>query len=528
MDAPAHNSTLPPPLPLGWTEHLGPQGQPYYYNSQTQQSTYVRPLPTFAAPPQPQATPAKKEKPVSKTAIPGTGWMRVTTTQGNTFYTHKAKKLSVWVVPDEIKEAVAAVERREGEEKTAVEAVKQEEARRAVEERQREVERIKFELQSGPKRKAADDIPLEEVVVTKKPKVESDEEEDDDEEEDEEEWQKEAAAQLAAEAEEEQRIRDEEAQREKEELEAQKTRQSMPHLEMPERVELSIEEGKALFKTLLREKEINPLHPWDTALPLFISDPRYVLLPSVSARREAFDEYCRDRARELRQSQVKKEKEDPKAEFERLLREEVKSTRTSWTDFRRAWKKDRRFYGWGRDERDREKRFREFLKELGEEKRLAAQRAEEGFFSLLRQSGIATTDALWKEVKHNIVDDPRYDAVGSSSLREELFNTFLKAQSFKTGSPPQGRGEPSSRLQNSDDETDKARKQKEKKERAVKERENRIRVERQRVEESINKSRMTLSREEGELDFKCATHLIQPCCRCCGAHQRCLPVLELF
>ena len=104
------------------------------------------------------------------------------------------------------------------------------------------------------------------------------------------------------------------------------------------------------------------------SLPLFVNDPRYVLLPSVSARKEAFDEYCRDRARELRQSKVKQEKQaaNPKEEFETLLREEVKSTRTSWTEWRRQWKKDRRFYGWGKDDREREKRFRDYLKELGE------------------------------------------------------------------------------------------------------------------------------------------------------------------
>lgn len=121
---------------------------------------------------------------------------------------------------------------------------------------------------------------------------------------------------------------------------------------------------------MLREKNVNPLHPWDTSLPLFINDPRYVLLPSVSARKEAFDEYCRDRARELRESKVKEEKiaSNPKEEFDRLLKEEVKSTRTSWTDWRRQWKKDRRFYGWGKDDREREKRFREYLKELSESK----------------------------------------------------------------------------------------------------------------------------------------------------------------
>lgn len=93
-----------------------------------------------------------------------------------------------------------------------------------------------------------------------------------------------------------------------------------------------------------------------------------MLLSSVAARREAFDEYCKDRARELREKAVKDQKDlaDPNEGFGRLLREEVKSTRTSWTDWRRAWKKDRRFYGWGRDDREREKRFREYLKELGE------------------------------------------------------------------------------------------------------------------------------------------------------------------
>lgn len=148
-----------------------------------------------------------------------------------------------------------------------------------------------------------------------------------------------------------------------------------------------------------------------------MNDPRYVLLPSVSARKEAFDEYCRDRARELRQNKVKQEKQaaNPKEEFEALLRDEVKSTRTSWTEWRRQWKKERRFYSWGKDDREREKRFREYLKELGEskliqisfqtyiedvslEKRAAAQKAEADFFALLKESGIATVGAVWKDV----------------------------------------------------------------------------------------------------------------------------------
>ena len=114
---------------------------------------------------------------------------------------------------------------------------------------------------------------------------------------------------------------------EEEELRRKEKEKGMPSLNMPARVDLSLDEAKALFKvrifilesinyyfstiilqTLLREKQINPMLPWDTALPQFISDPRYVLLPSVAARRDAFDEYCRERVREMRAEKVKAEK----------------------------------------------------------------------------------------------------------------------------------------------------------------------------------------------------------------------------
>ncbi|CCL99417.1 uncharacterized protein FIBRA_01435 [Fibroporia radiculosa] len=522
----------PPPLPPGWTEHVSPTGQTYYYNALTKESTYVRPLPAFPVLPQMAASTAappqkkKKEKPLVKTPVPGTDWMRVVTTEGNTFYTHKVKKESVWTVPEEIRDAVATLEREEGEKRARSERdekeAREETSRGGDEERLREVERIKSEVQEMiGKRKAEEVEPMEEVLITKKAKVEEDEDEEDDEDEDdedsdeEEDWQREAAAQLAAEAVEEKTRQEEEKRRQEEEekvlKEAEKAK-GKPQLNMPDRVDLSIDEAKALFKTLLREKDINPLYPWDTSLPLFISDPRYVLLPSVSARKEAFDEYCRDRARELRQSNVKRDKDaaNPKEEFERLLRNEVKSTRTSWTEWRRQWKKDRRFYGWGRDEREREKRFRDYLKELGEKKRAAAQKAEVDFFVLLKESNIAKPGAVWKEVKRKIVDDPRYDAVGSSSLREELFNTFMKAHGSSEISetiahePETSRDslEPGEAEDDHDDSDERTRKRREKKERAVREREEKVKAERSKVDAAIDRSRMGLNKEENEQQFR--------------------------
>ena len=344
----------------------------YYYNAQTQESTYIRPATQCRGS-------IRKEKPILKKRIPDTEWLCVITNLGNKFYFNGPKQASVWQFPKEIAEAVATMEskEREDEEKAQTELLAQ------AAEKQIEVDSVEQEMERVIKRKADEEMPLDKIVVSKKVKKESDEDsEDSEEEEEEEEWQREAAAQLAAEAAEECRRQEEKEvdQRQKEET---KTVQNV--INMPTKVDLSIDEAKALFKvlvvrsvrslrltkllqSLLREKEINPLHPWDASLPKFVNDPRYVLLPSVTARRDAFDEYCRDRARELKADMVQKERDtvDPGQGFQRLLEREVRSTRTSWTDFRRAWKKDRRFYGWGRDDREREKRFREFLKDLGE------------------------------------------------------------------------------------------------------------------------------------------------------------------
>ncbi|KAL0579544.1 hypothetical protein V5O48_002473 [Marasmius crinis-equi] len=508
-----------PPLPPPWTQHTAPTGHTYYFNPNTKESTYVRPLPTFLQPGQPAQQPQKKkDKPLSKVQIPGTEWLRVKTTEGRVFYTHKTKKESVWTVPKEIKDALEEFEREENEKKQQVE---QSNEMTEEDEQRMEVERVKSQVQEMVKRKAEEAPP--EAKTAKKAKteatVEQDGEEsgsDDEEEEEEEEWQREAAAQLAAEAEEAKRVQAETKRRIEEETRKELEEQTRKAKELREyAAQYSPEEAKALFKvgfrasgifkaltsskTLLREKDINPLHPWDTSLPKFVTDKRYSVLTSVTARKEAFDDYCKERARELRQANVKKEKgTTPEEDFQNLLETEVKSTRTSWTDFRRAWKKDRRFYGWGRDEREREKRFREYVKELGQKKKAAAEKAEADFFNLLKEKAVIPPEgAVWKEVKKDLVSDPRYDAVGSSSLREELFNTFLKAKSGVSTRPSEETESAKTDKQQNTKE-DKA----ERKKRALQEREAKVRAERDNLEASIGRSKMDLNKEEGERDFR--------------------------
>ncbi|KIY71447.1 HSP90-domain-containing protein [Cylindrobasidium torrendii FP15055 ss-10] len=502
MQAPPPPAQLGP-LAVGWTEHPGasnnqwPNGVRYYFNANTQESTYVRPTGVPLAPKAP-------ERPTTKIAIPGTDWLRVRTNRNNLFFFHPSSKQSVWTVPEDIRDAVERLD------------IEQAQRTQPMSEADQEIQRVKNEVEGLFKRKADDDG---NAPAAKKARMEDEDSEESEEEEEgdgeQEDWEREAAEQLAIEAQEAAKKAKAEGdlRRKQSEAEAVALARRKAELGIPDGVELNSEEAKAMFKVrddnstaqqtsnilqnLLREKDINPLLPWDSTLPLFISDPRYTLLPTVTARRDAFDEYCRDRARELRASNVNKEKEavDPSAEFEKLLTTEVKSTRTSWTEFRRQWKKDRRFYGWGRDEREREKRFREYLKQLGEKKRLAAQKAEVDFFALLKGAQLPVAGE-WKDIKRTISNDPRYDAVGSSSLREELFNTFRKAKSGRTElkttldvdlHSPQAKVKESSA---------------DRKARALRDREQKVQADRSRMEVTIDKSRNELSRDEHESTFK--------------------------
>ncbi|TDL18288.1 hypothetical protein BD410DRAFT_816234 [Rickenella mellea] len=342
---------IPPPLPPGWTQHIAPAGQVYYHNAFTSQSTYIRPLPNFpmvpSGPPQLPVESKKREKP---------------TNEGNTFYTNKAKKESVWTVPEGITVAVGNLKKEEA----VAEAKKAEDEHREWE--SKEVERVKREVDEVvAKQKAEEPQPMDEMIVSKKARVEDAEEEEEEEDAEEDPRRQEKEAKLAEE-------------------EAKKA-----GINMPVQVDLSIEDAKAHFQGMYATL-LQPLLPWNTALPQFASDPRFVLLPSLAARRK------------------KVESTDPKEEFDRLLREEVKSTRTVWSDWRKAWKKDRRFY----------------------EKRAGAQKAEADFI-----------------VKRKLDKGPRYDSVGSSSLREEIFGAYVKTLTAVSSSVDMAAGAASSSSNNS-------------------------------------------------------------------------------
>ncbi|OCF40477.1 transcription elongation regulator 1 [Kwoniella heveanensis CBS 569] len=546
MGMPPGMPNFPPPLPAGWSEHRAPDGvTPYYYNTQTRESTYIRPtiFPPFAptnailSPHAPSTTPPidkekkkKKEKPKDKVPIPGTTWTRVTTNEGNVFYFEKESKKSEWTVPDEIKDQVVALEAEERAVREAKEKEEREKAEQDRLEKLREIERIRMEIEEEKRKRAAEaerkrkerddnaeadaaesqDIREtkiarrdgEEQVAENGENGENGEGEEEggeygpEDEEDEAEWMKAVAAEFA----EADKAMEEEKQKTAEEIKAEEEEAAKKVFAVPAKVQVSADEGRALFKALLIEKDINPFSPWDQSLPLFINDPRYVLLSSEKDRKEVYEEYCRDvgRARRLAKASgggakaESSKKADPERDYKSLLREEVTSTRTRWDDFRKKWKKERRFYAFGRDDREREKVFKTHLRELGERKRADAQRAEQDFYDLLKESDNITSSSIWSEVKRPLSSDPRYDAIGSSSLREELFNTYTRKLASSSSQTDESKEDAAAR---------KLTERKARQEQSLKEREAKIREEKERVQMETNRSRVGAGREEAERLF---------------------------
>ncbi|GAA6056664.1 hypothetical protein JCM3770_006335 [Rhodotorula araucariae] len=544
------------PVPPPWTQHKAPNGAPYWFNPITNVSTYVRPavpppppgFPLAAAPPPlpalpplhfaagvPAAAPPpkkeKKEKPKEKLPIDGTDWIRVTTNRGNVFYSHKVTRESVWTVPGDIKDQVEALERRE---------------REAREDKDREQERAQVDAGAGRKRKAADDAaPVEQPRADNSPRADVDDEAEDEQERgeldleiegagdgagasvpeepaapappaavesdeppkkkkkkdkvvtsldelDDEDWQRSIAAQMAEEA---AAAEDELPSATKVEvqkaLEEEAPPQSAPQLQVNQ------VEAAALYKVLLSEREINPMAPFETELPKFVNDPRYHAVKTTRERRDLFDEFCKEKIREQRAARKKAAasgiKVDPLTAYRALLATAVTSTRTHFSDFKRSHQKDARYREFGKTEGDREKEFKKYLRELGERKREAAERADREFGEMLREDGEIRAGDKWAEVKKRHASDPRYAAVVSSTQREQLFSKHLAALA-SGGAGPSASSASAKSVPTKEDKAARAAA-------SLREREERVRAEKARAERSANVARGNLGKDEAEREF---------------------------
>ncbi|SAM83226.1 uncharacterized protein UBRO_05265 [Ustilago bromivora] len=572
------SSTQPPPR---WTAHVSPVGRTYYHNSGSGVSTYHPPhLPK-----------PKREKPVSKTPIPNTsGWFKITTNKDNVFFFQPETKASEWLPPSEIAAAVREMEENEVKHKRRL---KREAEQKQREERDR-VRREKRQL----KRKAEEGVAITEFDASaKRPRADGDDDEEEEEEEEDEDndddnddmdedsiasideaqaeslpqdaaeangndeqddegWQRQIAEKMAAEAEAEA----EAAAANDADTNSQHNppaRTPTPDAPQPE-VTTTLEEQKTTFMAHLTslngtKSEVNPMAPWDLEQSKFASNPSLHALPQRE-REDVFNEWCKLRIREKRAAKAaaasassqpasssKSTGADPLSKpaeeaFRALLKNQVRSTRTKYADFKAAFARDARFSSYGKGEGDREKLFKTHLIELGEQKRAAAEKADKDFLDLLSdkipgnyRNKVATAKSqaanngkeaekeaistVWVEAKRSpgVLEDKRYDAVGSSTRRFELFCSWAKGERKPHPSSASiahaTSSRPTTERQERREQQDlpaarKAAEKEEARRRALAEREAKVRRERDRINRLNRSAFSAATRSESVLSFQ--------------------------
>ncbi|CAD6888374.1 unnamed protein product [Tilletia controversa] len=222
--------------------------------------------------------------------------------------------------------------------------------------------------------------------------------------------------------------------------------------------------------------------------------------------------------------------DSPLEAYRALLQAEVKSTRTKWPEFVKAHKRDRRFLGYGRSDRDRERAFKDWLVELGDKKREAQMHAEDDFLSLLdskidsearagyrtdvEQAAPSTEEhktaqrKAWTEAKlqPGLDSDPKYEAVGSSTRRAELFAEWLDGKHARQQESSKEAERPGGAITAADREKEAQEQKKREKalnaERALKARQEQVQRERDQAESRQRRVLTQATHSEDVIAFK--------------------------
>lgn len=343
------------PLPPGWTEHKAPTGHSYYYNAETKQSTYTRPVnapaeeelqidygatkgdvevqasinaleefrkhndSSFPSPGhftggrayQDRSRQGRQgDRPKSKTPIPNCApWLLVKTKLGRRFVHNTETRESFWKFPSDVMMAVIDMDRMEWEEKKRAEERKVQESKKEEESQAQRRDEGEKEDDNGQRlpHDQYDSDSYEEVEVTddeaegvpdsKRPRLDQD--------------------QLLADMDRPpfgpQEFNEDDIAWQ---LAAMHADADDPGYNYPDEfldedadedggMEFTEADSQALFRSLLDDHQISPFSTFDAlidtntaAANALISDSRWLALPNMSSRRSAFDSWSRDRVTE--------------------------------------------------------------------------------------------------------------------------------------------------------------------------------------------------------------------------------------
>ncbi|XP_047235762.1 transcription elongation regulator 1 isoform X3 [Girardinichthys multiradiatus] len=397
-----------------WTEYRTADGKTYYYNNRTLESTWEKPQALVekekeaekakerltqeeaeamemeedeikientnnekVEPKEEEMTEeekaAQKARPVATNPIPGTPWCVVWTGDDRVFFYNPTTRLSMWDRPEElvgradVDKHIQEPPHKRGLEDGKKTGVNKEEPEASM---------------------AAEESPDEEPSKAKKRKKEDTKEADS---------EKEAAMEA--------------------ELRAARERAVVP-----------LEARMTQFRDMLLERGVSAFSTWDKELHKIVFDPRYLLL-NPKERKQVFDQYVKTRAEEERKEKKNKLMQ-AKEDFRRMMEDSKLTPKTTFSEFAMKHGRDPRFKAIDKM-KDREAIFIEFMtvmrKRDKEDSKTRGEKVRQDFFDLLNDQHVEGNQR-WSKVKERLETDPRYKAVDSSALREELFKQFMEKQ----------------------------------------------------------------------------------------------------
>jgi hypothetical protein len=515
--AAAAAATLPP----GWTQHTAPSGHTYYYHAETKASTYQRPgvqldaaaqtapaaMPTpqlqlsdprvanafMAQYERPQATrggmgpghrgsrgggesrprPQPVDQPRSKVAIPGCEpWLLVYTKYGRRFAYNPAKNASYWRIPDKLKAGILELDqariwsKAEGEgpdqpegASTAAKPVITKDDQAALGEaydssEYEEVEVTDDEDDENPSKRQRTDDPADDDQP-----VEFDEAD--------------IAYQLQA-------MQEGFGEEEEDYQDADGADQAAA---------LSEEDAKELFFDLLDDFRINPYSPWEKLIEegKVFEDPRYTALHTTKARKEAWEQWSRQRIARLKEERAREQKKDPRIPYFEFL--QLKATpKLYWPEFKRKYRKEIPMKDGALSDKDREKWYREYISRL----KLGPSTTKSDLTALLKSVPLSKLNnkTIPTHLPPEITTDMRYIAM-DATLREPLVEGYIQT----LGPPPEDVG-----AVEEDEAKRKANESRRRREQALLQREKAVAEEKRRLERMLRQGKAALREEERELE----------------------------
>lgn len=132
-----------------------------------------------------------------------------------------------------------------------------------------------------------------------------------------------------------------------------------------EGIELTKDEATALFCALLNDYQVNPFHTWEQIIEegRIIEDSRYSVLPNMRSRRDCFAEWSKEKIKIAKEQKAKEEKQDPRIPYLKFLQAHAK-LKEYWPEFRKKWRKEDVMTDRKLSDKDREKFYREHIKNL--------------------------------------------------------------------------------------------------------------------------------------------------------------------